>query len=106
MALRPKRDRGPQPIARSIDRLLGNLNAPPVDVLGVIFHDWESIVGPDIAVHTRPVAIEGDRLSVVADDSAWANEFKWLEPQVLKRLEEATESGRITRLMVRVQRRE
>lgn len=97
-------DPGPRPIATSLEHLLGNLDAPSVDVLDVIFRDWASIVGPDLAQHTRPAAVDGDRLVVNAGDSAWANEFRWLESHVLERLATVTESGRITRLHVKVSR--
>ena len=97
-------DPGPRPIATSLEHLLGNLDAPSVDVLDVIFRDWASIVGPDLAAHTRPAAVDGDRLVVSAADSAWANEFRWLESEVLARVVEVTGSTRITRLHVRVSR--
>lgn len=97
-------DPGPRPIGTSLEHLLGNLDAPSVDALDVIFRDWASIVGPDIAEHTRPAAVDGDRLVVSAGDSAWANEFRWLEKQVLERLAEATGSDRITSVHVRVSR--
>jgi predicted nucleic acid-binding Zn ribbon protein len=97
-----RRDRDPRSISTSLDHLLGNLNAPPVDVLDLIFRDWSSIVGPDLARHTRPAAVDGGRLVVTAGDSAWANEFQWLEKQVLERLSEVTESARITSIHVRV----
>lgn len=97
-------DPGPRAIGASLEHLLGNLDAPSVDVLDLIFRDWASIVGPDLADHTRPAAVDGDRLVVSAGDSAWADEFRWLEPEVLARLAEVTGSDRITRLHVRVSR--
>ncbi len=50
--------------------------------------------------------IDGDQLTVAASDPAWADEFRWLEAEVVKRLETVTGSGRIKRLKVQVQRRE
>ena len=97
-----RRDSDPRPIATSLDHLLGNLDAPSVDVLDGIFRGWSSIVGPDLARHTRPAMIEGAHLVVAADDSVWANEFRWLEKQVLERLAETTGSERITSVHVRV----
>ena len=96
--------RDPRPVGESLDRLLGNLNAPSVDVLDVVFREWDRIVGPDLAEHSRPGAVDGDLLTVHASDSAWANEFRWLESEVLARVVEATGSTRITRLHVRVSR--
>lgn len=97
-------DQGPQPLARSLEKLLGNLNAPSVDVLDVIFREWASIVGPDLAAHTKPGSIDGDLLTVTADDPAWATEFRWLEREVVDRLAEATGTDRIQRVQVRVSR--
>lgn len=98
------RDPGPQRLARSLERLLGNLNAPSVDVLDVIFREWASIVGPDLAEHTKPGSIDGDLLTVTADDPAWATEFRWLEREVVQRLAEATGTDRIQRVQVRISR--
>ena len=70
----------------------------------MIFRAWDSIVGPDLAEHTRPAAVDGDLLNVQASDPAWATEFRWLESEVVKRLAEATGSDRIRRVQVRVSR--
>ena len=94
----------PKPIGESLEHLLGNLNAPSVDVLDIVFRAWESIVGPDLAEHTRPTAIDGDLLNVTASDPVWATEFRWLESEVVKRLAEATGTDRIQRVLVRVSR--
>lgn len=96
--------RDPKPLASSLEQLLGNLNAPSVDVLDVVFREWASIVGPDLAVHTTPGLIDGDLLTVTADDPAWATEFRWLEAEVVKRLAEATGTDRIQHVQVRVSR--
>ena len=92
-------------MGESLDRLLGNLNAPSVDVLDVVFRDWAAIVGPDLAEHTRPGSIDGETLTVHASDSAWATEFRWLEAEVVARLSDVTGSDRIQRVQVRVSRR-
>lgn len=99
-----RRDDTPKPIGESLERLLGNLNAPSVDVLDVVFRAWASIVGPDLAEHTRPASIDGDLLNVHASDPAWATEFRWLEAKVVQRLAEATGTDRIQRVAVRVLR--
>ena len=94
----------PQRIDTSLEKLLGSLYAPSVDVLDIIFRAWSSVVGPDLAEHTRPGSIDGDLLTVTADDPPWASEFRWLEQEVLARLAAATGSDRIHRLQVRVSR--
>ena len=102
--MRGPTDPGPRPIATSLEHLLGNLDAPSVDVLDVVFRDWASIVGPDLAANSRPAVIDGDLLVIQAADAAWASEFRWLERQVLERLAEVTESDRIKRVQVKVAR--
>ena len=94
----------PRPIGHSLERLLGNLNAPSVEVLDIVFRAWESIVGPNLAAHTRPSSIDGDLLNVQALDPTWATEFRWLEAEVVPRLAEATGTNRIQRVKVRVSR--
>ena len=98
-------DPGPRRIGNALDRLLGSMRAPSVDVLDSIFSRWEEIVGPDLATHTQPAAIDGDQLVVSVDDPTWASEFRWLEAQVLERVREVSGSDRITQLLVRVKPR-
>ena len=97
--------KAPRPLSDSLERLLGNLNAPSVDVLDVVFREWGSIVGPDLADQTRPGSIDGDLLTVHAADPAWANEVRWLEAELVQRLAETTGTDRIQRVQVRVSRR-
>jgi predicted nucleic acid-binding Zn ribbon protein len=98
-------DPGPRRIGNALDRLLGSMRAPSVDVLNSVFSRWEEIVGPDLAAHTQPAAIHGDQLVVSVDDPTWASEFQWLEAEVLKRVCEVSGSDRITTLLVRVKPR-
>ena len=78
-------NQGPQRIDASLEKLLGNLNAPSVDVLDIIFRlviDRRSRPRD----HTKPGSIDGDLLTVTADDPTWAAEFRWLEREVVARL--------------------
>ncbi len=101
-----REDRGPQRINRTLDRLLGTMRAPSIDVLDAVFGRWIEIVGPDLDQHTRPAAIDGDELVIVADSPAWASECRWLQNELLARVESVSGSDRIKGVTVRVQRRE
>lgn len=92
-------------LGRALDRLLGSMRAPATDVLDTVFSRWSEIVGPDVAEHARPVAIEGAMLTVEADDPAWASELRWLENEVVARVAEVSGTDRISRVFVRVARR-
>lgn len=98
-------DRGPVRLGRALDRLLGTMRAPATDVLDTVFSRWPDIVGPDVAAHARPVAIEGSTLTVEADDPAWASELRWLENELVARLAEVSGTDRISKVSVRVARR-
>ena len=98
-------DRGPQRLGRALDRLMGTLRAPSVDVLDSVFSRWPEIVGDDVADHCRPVSIEGDTLTVSADDPTWASELKWLEKDLVKRVAAVAGTDRVSQVKVRVARR-
>lgn len=98
-------DRGPQRLGRALDRLMGTLRAPSVDVLDSVFTKWSEIVGEDVAAHSRPLSIDGGTLVVAAEDPTWASELRWLEKEVLARVSEVSGSDRISALNVRVARR-
>ena len=95
----------PRPIGASLEQLLGYIESPSIDALSVIFGEWETVVGPDVAQHTKPAAIDGENLVVTATDPVWARELQWLETEVINRIRRLTESEQITRIRVRVQPR-
>jgi len=99
------RNDGPQRLGRALDRLMGSLRAPSVDVLDSVFTKWPEIVGDDVAAHSRPLSIDGETLIVAAEDSTWASELRWLENEVIARVAEVSKSDRISALNVRVARR-
>jgi predicted nucleic acid-binding Zn ribbon protein len=102
---RSNADRGPQRLGRALDRLMGTLRAPSVDVLDTVFNRWAEIVGEDVAAHSRPLSIDGETLVIVASDPTWASELRWLENEVLSRLTEVSGSDRVSKVNVRVERR-
>ena len=61
--------------------------------------------GPGTAAqHCRPLAVEGDRLVVVALDPVWASELRWLADSVIERINEMSGEKRLSSLSVRVER--
>ncbi len=96
---------GPQRLGRALDRLMGTLRAPSVDVLDSVFTRWAEIVGEAVAQHSRPVSIDGETLVIAVDDSTWASELRWLENEIIARVAEVSGSERISTVNVRVRRR-
>jgi predicted nucleic acid-binding Zn ribbon protein len=95
-------DPGPVHVGTSVERVLRHLGAPKVDALGAVFGDWERLVGPRVAEHAAPVALSGGRLVVRADDPAWASQLRWLEQDLLARLDAALGPQTVTSIEVRV----
>ena len=94
-------DRDPQTVARSVDRLVGELGwSAPVAVGGVVGR-WEQVVGPEVAAHATPERFEDGVLVVRADSTAWATQLRLLEPVLARRLDEELGAGVVTKLQVR-----
>jgi hypothetical protein len=54
--------------------------------MGTVFGEWDRIVGPDLAAHTKPQAFDDGELVVAADSPAWATQVRLLAPDLLRRL--------------------
>jgi predicted nucleic acid-binding Zn ribbon protein len=92
--------RDPQPFGAVLDRLvkLRGWQKPAAEAR--IFGMWESVVGPDLAGHCRPVKLEDGELTVEAESTAWATQIRLLSGKLLGRI--GGEVGRdvVTRLHV------
>ena len=44
---------------------------------------WTSVVGPEVAAHSWPVALSHGRLTVATDHPAWASELRILSQQLV-----------------------
>ncbi len=95
-------DDGPRRLRSSLDRMMRHMNAPSIDLLRAVFVEWPEIVGEDVAEHARPSAIDGQTLVVIADDTTWASQLRWLENQLISRIEKVSGSDRIKAIKVRV----
>ncbi len=97
----------PVRIGELLPSLLKRLGKPPVPVLQAVFGKWHEIVGEtlgdEIAQNCTPVAIESDKLIVSASNSAWADELRWNQAQVLEKLSEITKGHHLKGLIMRVE---
>lgn len=51
-----------------------------------VFHFWEKIVGRDIAAHVRPARMDFRTLYLSADAPAWANQLRYMEGEIIERI--------------------
>jgi hypothetical protein len=51
-----------------------------------IFRAWPEAVGKGVARHAQPVAIRGNKLTLVVDSPAWMQQLSLLKPVILEKL--------------------
>ena len=93
---------GPQPIGTSLDAVMRSLGAPEASGVHLVFERWQEVVGEALAARTRPLRIDGQRLVLAVDEPAMATHVRFLQPELLARLEELLGPGRVTALDLRV----
>jgi predicted nucleic acid-binding Zn ribbon protein len=92
-------------IGDALGAVASHLGAGRAEVVGVVFGQWDDIVGPAVAAHVRPVRVDGVTLVVSADHSAWAKQMRHLAPNILGRIRDVCGAQHtIERLDVRVRR--
>ena len=90
-------------LASALDALLDRLGAESTTAITGVFGEWSKIVGEQVAQHVTPIKLERGRLIVEIDDPSWATQMRFLEPQLIEKLNAATTST-ITAIEVRVKR--
>jgi predicted nucleic acid-binding Zn ribbon protein len=63
-----------------------------------ILPEWGERVGPAIAAVTAPLRVSRGTLLVAVRTSAWLMELRLMEREILRRLNEGRERGRIERI--------
>lgn len=95
-------DDEPRPVGPSLDRLVRHLGGSSTSALQQVFGAWPTLVGEQVAAHSRPVRLRDGTLSLLVDQSAWATQLRLLEADLLVRLAERLGAGVVTSLRVRV----
>ncbi|MGI8984482.1 MAG: DciA family protein [Acidimicrobiales bacterium] len=108
MSWKPLPEPGGPPARRVADSLdavtrnLGGAGGPAlVDLLG----RWPEVVGEQLAAHCRPLTLRDHVLTIGADEPAWGAQLRWLEADLLARLDQALGAGVVTGVAVRIRPR-
>lgn len=96
--------REPVPLARGLDRLLRSLRGGDRRTTATVFGRWADLVGEPVCHHVRPLKLDAGVLVVEVEDPAWATQLKFLESDLLRRLN-GPDLARVDRLEIRVRRR-
>ena len=93
---------GPQRVGKALDAVMRGLGAPEASGVHLVFDRWAEVVGDSLAARTRPLKIDGSRLVLAVDEPAIATHVRFLQAELLARLEELLGPGRVTALDLRV----
>lgn len=96
---------GPRPIGRSLDAVMRSFGAPPASGVHQVFDRWPEVVGDALAARTKPLKIDGTHLVLAVDEPAIATHVRFLQAELLARLDELLGPGRVTALDLRVGRK-
>jgi predicted nucleic acid-binding Zn ribbon protein len=76
----------PERVGRIVPRVLEDLGFEAALRVVRIAERWEEAVGPEIARHCRPSALEGATLEATVDSSVWCQELRLRAPEILAAL--------------------
>jgi hypothetical protein len=74
---------------------------PASDALSTIAAAWASIVGPAVAAHSAPIALNGKSLVVATRSSAWSQQLQFLSVTILRGLAAIALDEPVERLVFR-----
>jgi predicted nucleic acid-binding Zn ribbon protein len=81
------RDRLPRRLAESLAEVATELHLDDPQVTAEVFAGWGDLVGEAVAAHARPRVLRQGVLTVEVDSPAWATQLRYLEGEIVQRLE-------------------
>jgi predicted nucleic acid-binding Zn ribbon protein len=73
-------------VGQLISRVLEDLGYGAAVRVVRIAERWQEAVGPEIARHCQPTALDGATLEATVDSSAWCQELRLRSPEILAAL--------------------
>ncbi|HET6920556.1 MAG TPA: DciA family protein [Jiangellaceae bacterium] len=83
-----------------MDRLVGEHGWGQELAVHGVFARWEQVVGSDVAAHVRVERYADGEVTVRADSTAWATQMRLLAATLVRRFNEETEDGTVSRVVV------
>ena len=100
---RRRRKSQPVQVKNLVQGVLGDLGLEAAAASYRVGECWEEAVGPQVALHCRPVALRsGGLLEARVDSSVWCQELQLQAPQILASLREVMGDEAPSRLRFRV----
>ena len=92
--------RDPQPFGALLAKLVKTRGWQKPAAEARVFGEWEKVVGPEVAAHSRPVKLEDGELTVEAESTAWATQLRLLAAKLIKRIAGEVGDGIVKRLHI------
>jgi hypothetical protein len=88
-----------------LPKLLKELGATHEVEEQLIFAAWRSVAGPMLNERTKPVEYFENRLVVAVEDQSWQRNLEALAPEMVAKLNAATEQGKVRRVEFRIDKK-
>jgi predicted nucleic acid-binding Zn ribbon protein len=97
-------DRAVPRIDASLDAIRREFGMGEPGEIDLVTAEWDELVGPALAAHSRPRAVRGGVLSIVVDAPAWAGQLRYLDDVLLARIAESLPAVDVREVRVSVAR--
>lgn len=74
----------PQSIQSILSEVISNRNWSQGFAEGILFSDWKTIVGDEIAEHTTPISLVDGKLTIQSSSTAWSTQMRLMKNDLLK----------------------
>ena len=96
-----KRGEGdPKPLGELLSSLVSGRGWDEHMRFGRLRDEWASVVGPDVAARSTPVALSAGVLSIRADGGAWATELTLLARSIVDKVDSYLGGGVVREVRV------
>jgi predicted nucleic acid-binding Zn ribbon protein len=92
----------PRPLRDALTALGDDLGLPRAAAFTGLAERWADVVGDDVAAHVRVESLRDGCLTVTADSTIWASQFRYLEDVVRERAAAVVGANVVRTVRVRV----
>lgn len=93
-----KKDSGPSSVREALQKYLEKSGIGEQIEAASVVPEWAERVGPAIAAVTTPLRVSQGTLMVGVSSSAWMNELKMMEREIMERINAGRSKGRIKQI--------
>ena len=91
-----------QQLFAALPQLLKELGANHVVEEQMVFAAWQRVAGPMLGERTKPLEYFENRLVVAVEDESWQRNLESLAPEMVSKLNTATEQGMVKFIEFRI----